>query len=240
MYTVYVHINRVNGKRYVGITSTSVERRWKNGYGYSRDLPIGRAIEKYGWDSFEHVILFTDKSEQEAKEIEKSLIHKWNTQNDLYGYNICAGGDGVTGWHPSESTKEKISLAASKRYGELNPNYGHHWSDEMKKKHGEKKRRENLSKETLDRMSAAAQKRIGDKNPFYGHKHTEETRNRISQCRSRPVKKFDKNGLFLKEYASIKCAAEDTGINKVAISNCCRKLGSSGGYLWRYSDKCDL
>lgn len=33
-WTVYVHINKVNGKRYVGITSLDVNDRWRNGDGY--------------------------------------------------------------------------------------------------------------------------------------------------------------------------------------------------------------
>ena len=33
-YKVYVHINKVNGKRYYGVTCQKVNRRWKNGKGY--------------------------------------------------------------------------------------------------------------------------------------------------------------------------------------------------------------
>ena len=34
MWTVYCHENRVNGKRYVGITSREVTERWRDGKGY--------------------------------------------------------------------------------------------------------------------------------------------------------------------------------------------------------------
>lgn len=33
-YTVYLHINKVNKKVYVGITSMRVENRWREGKGY--------------------------------------------------------------------------------------------------------------------------------------------------------------------------------------------------------------
>ena len=97
MYTVYIHINKQNKKKYIGITSMSVKERWRNGYGYSDKLPIGRAIRKYGWNEFMHEILCENLSEGDAKNIEIELIKRLHTQNPKYGYNICAGGDGVTG-----------------------------------------------------------------------------------------------------------------------------------------------
>ena len=35
VWTVYMHVNKINGKKYVGITSQKPEERWKNnGIGY--------------------------------------------------------------------------------------------------------------------------------------------------------------------------------------------------------------
>ena len=56
-WLVYCHVNNVNGKKYVGITSKRPNDRWKNGYGYSRKFYFGRAIHKYGWDNFTHYII---------------------------------------------------------------------------------------------------------------------------------------------------------------------------------------
>lgn len=42
-YTVYLHINKVNGKVYVGITSMKVENRWREGIGKH---PSKETIEK--------------------------------------------------------------------------------------------------------------------------------------------------------------------------------------------------
>lgn len=242
MYSVYIHENKENGKKYVGITSCDVKVRWKNGFGYSDRLPIGRALRKYGWDGFKHEVLYSDLTEEDAKKIEIELIKELGTQNPDQGYNICAGGEGVTGWHPSELTRKKISTAAKKRTGEKNPNFGHKWTDDMKQKAGEKKLRKNLSADTLKRMSEAAverNKKFG--NSFKGKKHNTSSKQLISESRSRPVKMFDFNGKLLAEYPSIKKASEQTGINKVAISNCCRgQTKTSGGYIWKYSDKCDL
>ena len=39
-----------------------------------RNQPFFRAIEKYGWDNFRHIIIASDLTEMEAKEMEKDLI----------------------------------------------------------------------------------------------------------------------------------------------------------------------
>lgn len=93
-YKVYVHANKVNGKRYVGITSTPLKRRFDNGLGYSSTTIFGRAIQKYGFDGFTHYILFDNLTKQEAERIEKEYIAKWHTQDTKYGYNGTAGGEG--------------------------------------------------------------------------------------------------------------------------------------------------
>lgn len=52
---------------------------------------------------------------------------------------------------------------------------------------------------------------------------------------------FSINGEFLREFDSIKNAANQMNIHKVAISNCCRgSTKTSGEYIWKYSDSCDL
>lgn len=180
MYTLYMHINRINGKKYIGITSVSTNRRWRDGWGYSPKLPIGRAIEKYGWDNFEHIIIDANLTEQKAKDLESFLIKEWHTQDSQYGYNLCSGGDGIRGFHHSDETKEKLSRSARRRKmsGDRNPNYGHRWTDEMKQAASE--RMKNMSDETRKKISDAAKRRTGEKNPFYGKAHSPECRQRLS------------------------------------------------------------
>lgn len=84
MYTIYEHISP-SGKHYVGQTKQKVEKRWgKDGYNYLEKRKDGRynqplfanAILKYGWDSFEHNILFTGLTKEEANRVEKELVSK--------------------------------------------------------------------------------------------------------------------------------------------------------------------
>jgi len=51
-YKIYIHINKVNGKMYVGITKQTPEDRWKNGTGYDTSPKFYNAIKKYGWENF--------------------------------------------------------------------------------------------------------------------------------------------------------------------------------------------
>ena len=57
-YYVYMHKNKINNKVYIGITSQKLTHRWgKDGNGYKYQKLFARAINKYGWDNFEHIIL---------------------------------------------------------------------------------------------------------------------------------------------------------------------------------------
>ena len=67
-YSVYMHINKINGKKYIGITSQRPKSRWHNGKGYAQQRRFYSAIKSYGWDNFEHIILFNGLTKKEAEE----------------------------------------------------------------------------------------------------------------------------------------------------------------------------
>lgn len=175
-YCVYKHTSPSN-KVYIGITSQKPEKRWKNGYGYSRNTYFSRAIQKYGWDNFTHEILFTGLTKEEAEKKEIELIAFYKSTNKDFGYNIDNGGNTI-GKH-SDETKNKISNALR----------GHHHSDESKRKMSSSlkgrtvwnkgKKCEPLSDETRQKLSNALS---GEKNPFYGKHHTEESRRKMSEA----------------------------------------------------------
>ena len=106
-YIVYCHTNKLNGKRYVGITSIEPNKRWKNGNGYYRNEHFYSAIQKYGWEDFTHEILFTDLTEKEACDKEIELIAKWDLCNSNKGYNNSYGGEHG---QMSEEAKNRFSL----------------------------------------------------------------------------------------------------------------------------------
>lgn len=111
-FMVYKHLNKTNGKVYIGITSQKAEKRWGRGSKYGSQH-FGRAIKKYGWDNFDHIIIAENLSKEDACELEKILIKAYNSTNPLYGYNEAQGGDGggMYNKHHTEKAKEMISQA---------------------------------------------------------------------------------------------------------------------------------
>ena len=91
-FKVYVHTNKVNDKRYVGITGRDPEKRWANGLGYASNYHFSNAIKKYGWDNFQHEILFEFDTVEEALKKETELILEWKTNTPELGYNILIEG----------------------------------------------------------------------------------------------------------------------------------------------------
>ena len=112
-YCVYCHTNKENGKKYIGITRQAVERRWKNGKGYSTQH-FSRAIKKYGWDNFEHTILMSNLTKSQACYYEQFYIKKYETTLPENGYNETLGGDGggMYGKHHTKAAREKIGKAS--------------------------------------------------------------------------------------------------------------------------------
>lgn len=106
-YCVYCHTNKINNKKYIGITSQKPTKRWGNDGKKYCDCPkFWNAIQKYGWNNFKHDILFTNLSKDDACKKEISLIKLYNTNHRSCGYNITSGGDCHT---ITDETKEKIS-----------------------------------------------------------------------------------------------------------------------------------
>lgn len=114
-YVVYVHTNKTNGKRYVGLTNNIAKRWCGNGNRYMGCPHFWAAIQKYGWDNFTHKVIKSGLSLKEANEAEKYYIAKYRTCDKAYGYNIQVGGDAcpsMLGKHHSEETKAKMRMSA--------------------------------------------------------------------------------------------------------------------------------
>lgn len=125
MYYVYVHKNKINGKVYVGQTSRAPQDRWDNGKGYKTQM-FYRAIQKYGWDNFEHIILNTVETVEEALSLETYWIKQFNSIDQQYGYNLIAEDGSKRIMSPQTREKHRQLFL-----GEKNPMYHKKFSPDV-------------------------------------------------------------------------------------------------------------
>ena len=159
---VYCIKNTINNKEYIGLTTRTLEERWKQHIYESNkkdswewNTPLGNAIKKYGKDSFQVFVLEECSSETEMKQKEIQLIKERKSLASENGYNLSFGGDGRLGYKLSEKTKRKI---------------------------GEGNLGKVMSTESKEKMSIAAKKRsVGKPSPMDGKKHTDDALRKISE-----------------------------------------------------------
>lgn len=109
-YCVYIHTNKINGKKYVGQTCRpNPEYRWnKDGKGYYRQAYFYGEIQEYGWDNFETEIVKSGLTREEANILESKLILQHDTLNRDKGYNLQAGGSGN---HQKDNNKTDVKYS---------------------------------------------------------------------------------------------------------------------------------
>lgn len=171
-----MHINKINNKIYIGVTCQKLKRRWRKGKGYESSDYFYHAIQKYGWDSFEHKVLYKGLTKREVEKLEIELINEYDATNIDVGYNLNNGGS-LSGKH-SEKTRKKISEAHKKM--PVN------WEviEKMKRINKEREYTErhckNISKALMGRkLSKEHIKSISESHK--GYQHTEEQKRKISK-----------------------------------------------------------
>lgn len=201
-FTVYMHVSPSN-KRYIGITSQDPKLRWAGGSGYSDNKHFKSAIDKYGWDNFEHIIIASNLSLQAACKMESDLILRYSTMNPEKGYNHTTGGNWSS---PDEETRKKLSdrrkqLVADPEFlRKLSSSLkGHTCSDQTRKKISDALKGRKISEDQL------AKRR--------GRKHSEETKRKM---RGRPswikglTKETDERVMKLSESCKGKSMTEES------------------------------
>ena len=254
-WCVYIHTNKVNNKVYVGITCRKPERRWgKDGHCYAqKNQPVMyNAIQKYGWDNFEHIIFAENLPFEYACEMEVGLIalykanvHRWGSSAE--GYNETDGGEGAKGYKLTAEHKKYISQTLSIPVVQLDLNGGFvaeynsmsqaanaigccvgDISDCCKGKSNTSHKYIWVLKERYDKGE-------------YVIVQNSKKQNVINQCQQvvmsgRAVRQYNLAGDALAEYVSIADASRQCQIDKTCIRDCCRgKQKTAGGFIWKYS-----
>lgn len=147
-WCVYKHTSP-SGKVYIGITHhTNPKYRFGNGKYYKKGTIFRRAIDKYGWDNISHEILFSNLSEEEAKEKEVELIKIYSELG--ISYNMTIGGEGYNLGKNYNTPEYRTEL--SRKFRKEHPEY----DKEQYIKHIEKKKESarNYYKENKEKVLA--------------------------------------------------------------------------------------
>ena len=182
-YCVYVH-TAPNNKRYVGQTCQKIEARFKDGKGYCNNPHFFSAILRYGWESFSTEIIKEGLSAEEADLLEVELIHKYNTTDSYFGYNLQIGGHGP---HThSESTRNKISNSMQNRKREFTSEHKDNISKAKKGKCSEKQKETAISNlNSFVRDEEYKKKMSESKKGKPGRVWTEEQKLKLSNSRKK-------------------------------------------------------
>jgi group I intron endonuclease len=119
-FQLYLVTNRVNGKRYVGQTTGTIQGRWKchlsKALVCNSQYPIHAAIRKYGEEAFTVEPLYfgaiRTKAELDAAEVR--AIATLETTTEGHGYNATFGGDGSL----TAASRKKISDAIKAQWAD--------------------------------------------------------------------------------------------------------------------------
>lgn len=118
--SIYVLINTINGKLYIGQTTQYYQKRWQSHKDQSKKSHhlISQAIKKYGFENFQKYVIYqTDEVDDKKKLIdildfyEKKYIDQFNTTDHTIGYNVSIGGNGSCGYHLTEEHKKIVSMS---------------------------------------------------------------------------------------------------------------------------------
>lgn|SRR3990167_8432538 len=111
MYSVYEITNSINGKKYVGITSRTIEERFQEHISRAksgtRENRLYVAMRKYGCENFSVNLLIQINNEDDVRELETAFIKRCDSYEN--GYNCNLGGHGFLTF--PEEIKAKISKA---------------------------------------------------------------------------------------------------------------------------------
>ena len=180
MYYIYLIVNKVNGKTYVGQRKSSKEWYEDKYMGSGKRLKLAK--QKYGIENFEKFLIQYCYSKEETDKAERFWIAEYRRRGKAE-YNIADGGQGGSpnkGKHMSEEQKRKISEALKRK----SPNKGKHWkcSEETKNKISEANKGK-IAWNKGKQMSDEQKKKLSESHKGKKHElHSDETKLKISEA----------------------------------------------------------
>lgn len=246
MYNIYKIINDANSLIYIGCTTKSIEKRFREHLTASdvKSNDFYRAIRDIGKEHF-HVELIEHGEDDDIRyERERYFISKYNSNDERYGYNRTIGGLGTIGYEFTDEARRKISLG----------NMGRKPTQKMLDRISKLNKGKHLSKECRDKISKSRLgKYTGKDNPFFGKHHTDETKKKILKSKKElgllravigtntsdgSVVEFDSLADAARFVIDIRGGKLSTVISHIGNSIVGRyKSKSAYGYKWAYKEK---
>lgn len=180
MNEVYLITNKVNGKRYVGITCRGYQARFNEHVleaAAGSPAMLHNAMRKYGSENFDVICIESNIPDEEIEQKEKYYISLYNTfYPSRIGYNMTEGGGGMCGYKHTPEARAKISKNLQ----------GHVFPESRNMKIS--KANKGVPK-TAAHRKALSEARKGkytkEQNPFYGKHHSEYSKSLVSKANSK-------------------------------------------------------
>jgi group I intron endonuclease len=180
---VYIIVNQVNNKVYIGQTIRTLHERW---LAHCRRAKAGgtncayfyNAIRKYGEGSFKAYRINVAFSKEELDTLEVSYIEKFKACDPEYGYNSTLGGGGVVA---NEATRQKFKEANK---GERNPMFGKHCSEQTRQRMSASQRGHSVPESTRKAVAESNRRRAGKPQAPHksGWKHSDTSKQKMREA----------------------------------------------------------
>lgn len=214
MAIIYKIINKINGKIYIGETTSSLEQRWKD---HCRDGKNGShnksvlhdAMYKYGIDNFS-IEQIDEVPDEQRFEKETEYIIKYQSLVSQHGYNIVLYGSGygiynaddfIALWEQGYTQQEIIDIIG-------------------------------CSQSTVKKFLSSYGVTSFD---FKSRAGIESAK---KQGLNKPIEQYSLDGQFVQEWESASdCARHNIDFIQSGISQACRgEISSYKGYLWKLKE----
>jgi group I intron endonuclease len=231
MFSIYVVTNKINNKKYIGLTKQNpAHNRWTQHKSYHNDANktkvFYRAIRKYGSKNFSFDVIYQSEDKEHSREMEIYFIKLYETMTR--GYNMTEGGEGIWGYKMSKEARIKMSSKAKERSAK----------PEWRRKQREMKLGKKRSEEAKKKTSKTLRERYKTQDhPTLGRKLSKDHKKKLSNAMM-GVKKTKEEVLKRANTISKNWELTDPNGNKITIRNLrkfCRENNLSAENMWKVS-----
>lgn len=241
-HKIYVIVNTVNGKMYVGRTRGLVGSRWRGHFWGTKSKPLvrigslGEAICVHGAHAFAVHVVEDCLTLPEACQRESEWIKKLGTASRSRGYNIHLGPATSEQFNPIDQfvgTPHGRRMTGVRAVNEIDDG-------------GNTIRKYTSTVEAAKAIGAkshsVAMACNGRNKTLHGHRFrwaTDESRPHSARRWSRPIIQCDSDGHEIKRFECVAHASKALRVRASNLYQCCAEPvmnRSSAGYRWMYGD----